>query len=189
MKKDEMERRSYQFDVKAEKRADGVSTISGTPIVYSSPTDIGGWFREIIEPGALDGADLKDVPLLVNHDATACLAHCPCVDAPDRVNCKPAITRTFFRAVADYEMPIAEALKTISPIHRLEDMPHIPYHIINDLADELFPAEQMDEYVEKLLGNGHDVTYHRLEGCTHGMLTAEEWDNIRGFLLTHLTRS
>ena len=68
MKKDEMERRSYQFDVKAEKRADGISTISGTPIVYSSPTDIGGWFREIIEPGALDGADLKDVPLLVNHD-------------------------------------------------------------------------------------------------------------------------
>ena len=118
---------------------------------------------------------------------TACLAHCPCVDAPDRVNCKPAITRTFFRAVADYEMPIAEALKTISPIHRLEDMPHIPYHIINDLADELFPAEQMDEYVEKLLGNGHDVTYHRLEGCTHGVLTAEEWDNIRGFLLSHLT--
>ena len=68
MKKDEMERRSYQFDIQAEKREDGVNTISGTPIVYSSPTDIGGWFREIIEPGALDGADLKDVPLLVNHN-------------------------------------------------------------------------------------------------------------------------
>lgn len=68
MKKDEMERRSYQFDMQAEKREDGVNTISGTPIVYSSPTDIGGWFREIIEPGALDGADLKDVPLLVNHN-------------------------------------------------------------------------------------------------------------------------
>lgn len=68
MKKDEMEKRSYQFDVRAEKRADGVNTIAGRPIVYSSPTDIGGWFREIIEPGALDGADLKDVPLLVNHN-------------------------------------------------------------------------------------------------------------------------
>lgn len=68
MKKDEMEKRSYQFDVRTEKRADGVNTIAGSPIVYSSPTDIGGWFREIIEPGALDGADLKDVPLLVNHN-------------------------------------------------------------------------------------------------------------------------
>ena len=68
MKKDEMEKRSYQFDVRTEKRADGVNTIAGSPIVYSSPTDIGGWFREIIEPGALDGVDLKDVPLLVNHN-------------------------------------------------------------------------------------------------------------------------
>ena len=63
-----MERRSYLFDVRAEQRTDGVSRISGTPIVYNSPTDIGGWFREIIEQGALDGADLKDVPLLVNHN-------------------------------------------------------------------------------------------------------------------------
>ena len=30
MKKDEMEKRSYQFDVRAEKRADGVNTIAGS---------------------------------------------------------------------------------------------------------------------------------------------------------------
>lgn len=68
MKKSEMEKRSYNFDVKAEKRDDGVNRISGTPIVYNSPTDIGGMFREIIVEGALDGADLRDVPLLVNHN-------------------------------------------------------------------------------------------------------------------------
>ena len=62
------ENRSYIFDIRSEQREDGISTLSGQPIVYSSPTDIGGWFREIIEPGALDGADMKDVPLLVNHD-------------------------------------------------------------------------------------------------------------------------
>jgi HK97 family phage prohead protease len=37
------------------------------PIVYDSRTDI-GWFDEIIEKGALDKADLKDVRFLVNHD-------------------------------------------------------------------------------------------------------------------------
>ena len=67
MKKD-LERRSYQFEVRAERRDDGISTISGTPIVYNSFTDIGGMFREVIEPGALIGANLKDVPLLVNHN-------------------------------------------------------------------------------------------------------------------------
>ena len=33
------------------------------------PVSAGGYFREVIEPGAIDGlTDLKDVPLLVGHD-------------------------------------------------------------------------------------------------------------------------
>lgn len=64
----EFEKRYYTFEPAAEKRDDGTAQISGRPIVYNSPTDIGGMFREIIMPGALDGADLKDVPLLVNHN-------------------------------------------------------------------------------------------------------------------------
>ena len=131
---------------------------------------------------ASHGGDPARVP-------TACLAHCPCVDVPASINCKNTVPRTFFRAVADYEMPIAEALLTLSPMHRLDDMPPIPYHVINDLADELFPFEQMDAYVEKLRGKGHDVTYHRLEGCTHGVLTREEWDFIRDFIIRHLTQA
>lgn len=67
-KKKELERRSYSFEVRSEKRENGISRLSGRPIVYGSYTDIGGWYREVIEPGALDGANLKDVPLLVNHD-------------------------------------------------------------------------------------------------------------------------
>ena len=64
----EFERRYYTFTTSAEKRDDGTGHLSGHPIVYNSPTDIGGMFREIIMPGALDGADLRDVPLLVNHN-------------------------------------------------------------------------------------------------------------------------
>ena len=116
----------------------------------------------------------------------ACLAHCPCVDVLNRVYCHPDVPRTLFCAVADYEMPVAEALKTLSPLHRLDDMPPIPYHIMNDLADELFPYEQMDRYVEELCSRGHDVSYHRLENCRHGELPEEEWEHIRAFLLAHL---
>lgn len=67
-KKTESEIRQYTFEVRSEKRDDGTSRLSGRPIVYNSYTDIGGWFREVIEQGALDGADLRDVPLLVNHN-------------------------------------------------------------------------------------------------------------------------
>ena len=69
MNKNEMERRSYQFNIAREVRAEeGESILRGRAIVYNSATDIGGWFQEIIDPGALDGADMSDVPLLVNHD-------------------------------------------------------------------------------------------------------------------------
>ena len=64
----EFEKRFYTFEASAEKRDDGTGKLVGHPIVYNSPTDIGGMFREVIMPGALDGTDLKDVPLLVNHN-------------------------------------------------------------------------------------------------------------------------
>ena len=61
-----LESRSYSFDVRAEEN-EGGHIIVGRPIVYESRTNI-GWFDEIIERGALDGADLTDVRFLVNHD-------------------------------------------------------------------------------------------------------------------------
>lgn len=69
--KTEFLRRSYNFEIRAEQKAGednkGKYTLYGLPIVYNSRTDI-GWFDEIIEAGALDKADLKDVRFLVNHD-------------------------------------------------------------------------------------------------------------------------
>lgn len=62
----ELERRSYAFDVSAENR-DDTDIITGRPIVYNSRTNLGP-FDEVIDSGALDGADLTDVRFLVNHD-------------------------------------------------------------------------------------------------------------------------
>lgn len=64
--KSELISRSYSFEVRAEDNDSG-HIILGRPIVYDARTDL-GWFDEIIERGALDGADLKDVRFLVNHD-------------------------------------------------------------------------------------------------------------------------
>ena len=61
-----LEQRSYSFEVRAEE-GEGGAIITGRPIVYDSRTDL-GYFDEIIEQGALDGADLTDVRFLVNHD-------------------------------------------------------------------------------------------------------------------------
>lgn len=59
--------RAYNFEIRAENDEKNGNFITGRPIVYNSKTDL-GWFDEIIEAGALDGANLKDVRFLVNHD-------------------------------------------------------------------------------------------------------------------------
>lgn len=67
--KKEFEQRAYSFEIRAEEQ-DGVGILTGRPIVYNQTTDIGGWFAEVIDSGALDGADLTDVRFLVNHDTS-----------------------------------------------------------------------------------------------------------------------
>jgi HK97 family phage prohead protease len=63
------EQRIYNFDIRAEQNEDEQGVITGRPIVYNSKTDL-GYFDEVIELGALNGADLKDVRFLVNHDTS-----------------------------------------------------------------------------------------------------------------------
>lgn len=44
-------------------------TVEGYAIVYEQEVSIGGWFNEIVKRGALDGADLTDVPLFIHHNS------------------------------------------------------------------------------------------------------------------------
>lgn len=67
--KNELQRRSYAFEVRAEKDDQGGSIIEGRPIVYGQRTDL-GFFYEIIERGALADTNLRDVRFLVNHDTS-----------------------------------------------------------------------------------------------------------------------
>lgn len=59
--------RAFNFEVRADQSEEHGHFLSGKPIVYDARTDL-GWCDEIIEKGALDGADLKDVRFLINHN-------------------------------------------------------------------------------------------------------------------------
>ena len=63
------ERRAYTFEVRAEEN-EGTARLEGRAILYNARTNIGR-FDEIIEPGALDGTDLKDVPFFANHNVNS----------------------------------------------------------------------------------------------------------------------
>ena len=63
--------RSLEFEIRAEETGseERAGRLTGTPIVFSQETDL-GWIREVIDPGALDATDLRDVRFLVGHDTS-----------------------------------------------------------------------------------------------------------------------
>ena len=67
MNKKPLEKRSYNFEIRAQKTEERGNIITGRPVVYNSVTDM-GYYDEIIESGALNETDLTDVRFLVNHD-------------------------------------------------------------------------------------------------------------------------
>ena len=67
MKMNDVELRSFDFEVRAEKDEEHGTYLTGTPIVYEAWTNL-GWYDERIADGALADTDLKDVRFLVNHN-------------------------------------------------------------------------------------------------------------------------
>ena len=59
--------RMFDFEIRAAVDEERGETISGRPIVFGQRTNLGMW-DEIVDDGALDDTDLKDVRLLVNHN-------------------------------------------------------------------------------------------------------------------------
>lgn len=64
---EKMEIRNLEFEIRAEQNEEHGRFLSGRPIVYGQRADL-GFYEEVIEPGALDTTDLKDVRFLVNHN-------------------------------------------------------------------------------------------------------------------------
>lgn len=66
----EKRNRYFEFEVRAENNDKHGDFLSGRPIVFNESTDMGGYFEEIIDRGALDKTDLKDVRFLVGHNTS-----------------------------------------------------------------------------------------------------------------------
>lgn len=59
--------RAFDFEIRAQENEEHGHFITGVPIVFNEPTDL-GWYREIIRQDALTDTDLRDVRFLVNHN-------------------------------------------------------------------------------------------------------------------------
>ena len=107
MDKKDLIMRGYDWSYET-REEDGQGIIEGHPVVYDQMTDL-GYFDEIIERGALDKTDLRDVRLCLNHDTSV-------VYARSRSNTPESTMRIWveedglhFRANLDMENPLSRA--------------------------------------------------------------------------------
>ena len=107
MDKKDLIMRGYDWRYET-REEDGQGIIEGHPVVYDQMTDL-GYFNEIIERGALDKTDLRDVRLCLNHDTSV-------VYARSRSNTPDSTMRIWieedglhFRASLDMENPLSKA--------------------------------------------------------------------------------
>lgn len=121
------------------------------------------------------------------HDICACISACPCYDVPHYFEMTPERARAIYSSLAGYDMPLEDALRSISPAHRIADMPHIPYFVVCDGADALFDADGMERFAIALdEAVGGTVSFRRLEGIGHGGFVPEVREEMKEFLVRNL---
>lgn len=92
--------------------------IEGYAVVYEQEVSIGGWFNEIVKRGALDGADLTDVPLFIHHNGNYIpLARSRRNNSNSTLKLTPDDKGLHFRAEVDVENN-AEAKSLYSAVRR-----------------------------------------------------------------------
>lgn len=78
--------------------------VEGYAIIYEQQVSIGGWFNEVVKRGALDGADLTDVPMFIHHKGeTIPLARSRRNNGSSTLKLTPDDTGLHFRAELDVE--------------------------------------------------------------------------------------
>ena len=65
-------------------------------------------------------------------------------------------------------------MKTASPIHLVETMPHIPYYLFHSKADEIVNIDAHSRRFIKAMV-GHDIQLYEVEDSIHGDLPEEVW--------------
>ena len=149
-----------------------------------------GWksdndFSLVVMGGSMGGQSSLIYSIDSSHRVSACVAHCPCYDVNDCFSVLESFPRTFVSAVNTYDMPLDEALRLISPSFRIGELPDIPYLITADEFDEIIPLNGLENYVDLVKKAGLNVTYMRLEGQTHGGISAEDREKMNDFVLKY----
>ena len=124
--------------------------------------------------GSMGGQSALTYCVYAKRTPVSCVANCPVCDVVYHYSERGDLPRTLYSALFHTEGDLDTALKSISPIHLVDRMPRIPYHLFHCTADKSVNMEAHSiPFVRAMEAAGHKVTLETVEGRGHCKLTLQ----------------
>ena len=102
----------------------------------------------------------------------SCVVNCPVCDVVYHFTERVDLPRTLYSAVANEEGNIKDALKRISPIHIINKLPKVSYHVFHcDKDMDVNIDKHSRKFVELMKANGFSITFDVVLNRGHCDLT------------------
>lgn len=98
----------------------------------------------------------------------SCVVNCPVCDTLYHYSERDDLPRTMYSALCTYEASLEQALRSVSPLHLADRMPHIEYCIFHCEADKAVNIRlHSDVFVAAMRRAGRNVLYHTVPNRGH----------------------
>lgn len=113
----------------------------------------------------------------------ACVANCPVCDVVYHFTERVDLPRTIYSSLYNYAGTLEEGLKSISPLHLVDKMPKVKYHIFHCDKDMAVNIDvHSGKFVKELEKRGFDFTYDVIHDKGHCDLTPEMHEQFRKYV-------
>lgn len=127
---------------------------SATPVVASG--------------GSMGGQGALVYTRYAKRTPVVCVANCPVCDMVYHYSERPDLPRTLYSALYHEEGTLEDALRRISPLHLVGEMPDIPYRIFHCEEDRCVNLHSHSErFVDAMKRKGADISLVRVPGRGH----------------------
>ncbi len=124
--------------------------------------------------GSMGGQSSLVYTAYAKRTPVACVANCPVCDVVYHFTERPDLPRTLYSALFHEPGTLEEALKSISPLHLIDKMPKIKYHIFHCNQDSAVNIDAHSrKFVAELDKKGYDVSFYVIDGREHCDLTLD----------------
>lgn len=117
--------------------------------------------------GSMGGQSALIYMIYAKQTPIACVVNCPVCDVVYHYTERLDLPRTLYSAFYTYEGTLEEALKSVSPIHQVDQMPAAAYYIFHCEMDKAVNKEKHSDIFVEALSKKHSVTYHSVPEKGH----------------------